>query len=115
MARLEISLLGGFHALVDGSPVSGFDTDKTRALLVYVVVEASRAHSREELAGLLWPEVGEEAARRNLRKSIFKLRQCLGEEGAKGRHGYPPLQPGFLRFTPQTVQIDPACDYRRDV
>ena len=54
MARLEMSLLGGFHALVDGSPVSGFDTDKTRALLVYVVVEASRAHSREGLAGLLW-------------------------------------------------------------
>src|SRR5438034_10173434 len=79
MARLEVSLLGGFHALVDGSPVSGFDTDKTRALLVYIVVEGSRAHSREGLAGLLWPEVPEEAARRRLRNSLYKLRQALGE------------------------------------
>jgi len=93
-------LLGGFHASVDGSPASGFDTDKTRALLVYIAMEASRAHSREALAGLLWPELAEEAARRNLRVSLFKLRQVLGEEGTS---------PGFLLVTPQTVQIDPAA------
>src|SRR5947209_18678113 len=115
MPRLEISLLGGFHASVDGSPVSGFDTDKTRALLVYIVVEASRTHSRETLAGLLWPELPEDAARRNLRNSLFKLRQALGDEGAKSAHEEPPLQPGFLLVTPQTVQLDSAADYRLDV
>ena len=30
MARLELALLGGFHAALDGTPISGFDSDKTR-------------------------------------------------------------------------------------
>src|SRR5690348_12332921 len=81
--RLQISLLGGFHASVDASPLTGFDTDKTRALLVYVCVESSRAHSRETLAGLLWPEIPDDAARRNLRNSLFKLRQALGSASSE--------------------------------
>src|SRR5436190_242902 len=105
MPRLELTLLGGFHAYVDGSPVTGFDTDKTRALLVYVAMEPARAHSRELLAGLLWPELADDAARRNLRNSLFKLRQALGEQDGS---------PGFLIVTPQTVQLDPASDYRCD-
>ena len=80
MVRLELSLLGGFHAQVDGSPAVGLDTDKTRALLVYLSVESSRAHTRDALAGLLWPDLPDDAARRNLRNSLFKLRQVLGEE-----------------------------------
>jgi DNA-binding SARP family transcriptional activator len=107
MARLELSLLGGFRASVDGSPITGFDTDKTRALLVYVCVEASHPHGREALAGLLWPELPEEAARRNLRNSLFKLRQAIGDEGA----GQAPL----LHVTPQTVQLDPNADYWLDL
>src|SRR3954454_14757429 len=105
MARLELSLLGGFHASVDGTPVPGFDTDKTRALLVYVSVESSRAHSRETLAGLLWPDLPDEAARRNLRNSLFKLRQALGEEEGS---------PGLLHVTQQTVRLDPKADVRID-
>src|SRR4051794_38973695 len=105
MARLTLSLLGGFVVAVDGVPVAGFDTDKTRALLAYLAVEAARPHSREALAGLLWSELPEDAARRNLRNSLYKLRQVLGEEAGS---------PGFLLVTPQTVQLDPAADYRLD-
>lgn len=85
MARLTLALLGGFHAAVEGVSVAGFDTDKTRALLAYLGVEAARPHAREALAGLLWPELPEDAARRKLRNSLFKLRQALGEE--EGRRG----------------------------
>src|SRR6476659_6414214 len=106
MPRLELSLLGGFHTSVDGSPVTGFDTDKTRALLVYVCVESTRPHWREALAGLLWPELPEDAARRNLRNSLFKLRQALGEDAGL---------PGFLHISQQTVQLDSAADFRLDV
>ena len=76
MAHLTLSLLGGFHAAMDGMPVPGFDTDKTRALLAYLAMEAAHAHGREALAGLLWPELPDEAARRNLRNALFKLRQA---------------------------------------
>ncbi len=106
MARLTLSLFGGFQAAVDGTPVAGFDTDKTRALLAYLAVEAGRPHAREALAGLLWPELPDDAARRNLRNSLFKLRQALGEEDGT---------PGFLQVTLKTVQIDPAADVAVDV
>jgi predicted ATPase/DNA-binding SARP family transcriptional activator len=101
MACLTLSLLGGFQAAIDGTPVAGFDTDKTRALLAYLAVEAGRPHERETLAGLLWPELPDDAARRNLRNSLFKLRQALGEEDGA---------PGFLRITLKTVQIDPDAE-----
>src|SRR4051812_35797684 len=105
MAQLELTLLGGFRASVNGSPVTGFDTDKTRALLAYVATETARPHTREALAGLLWPDLADEAARRNLRNSLFKLRQALGEEEGS---------PGFLLITTPSVQLDPAGHYAVD-
>lgn len=105
MSRLTVSLFGPFTAAVDGAPV-GFDTDKTRALLAYLAMEAPRPQGREALAGLLWPELPEESARRNLRNSLFKLRQALGEkEGVAG----------FLLVNLKTAQIDPAADVQVDV
>src|SRR2546429_416620 len=106
MSRLELTLLGGFHAAVDGSPITGFDTDKTRALLVYVCVEAARPHGRESLAGLLWPELPDEAARRNLRNSLFKLRQAIGDNASSS---------DILLISSQAVQAAPNSDLRLDV
>src|SRR3954454_22645661 len=106
MARLDLALLGGFHAALDGTPIRSFDSDKTRALLVYLAVEAAYPPRREALAGLLWPEFADDAARRNLRYALFKLRQALGE---------PENGPGFLLVTPQTVGLDPSADIRLDV
>ena len=59
MPHLTLSLLGGFEALLYGQPITAFDTDKTRALLAYLAVEAGHAHRRAELAGLLWPDLPE--------------------------------------------------------
>jgi DNA-binding SARP family transcriptional activator len=106
MTRLELALLGGFHAALDGVPISGFDSDKTRALLVYLVVEAAYPHRREALARLLWPEFPEDAARRNLRHTLFKLRQALGEQEGT---------PGVLLVAPQTVHLDPTSAVQLDV
>jgi len=46
MARLQISLLGPFQAALDGKPVTGFESNKVRALLTYLAVEADRSHPR---------------------------------------------------------------------
>ena len=43
-------------------PVTAFASNKVRALLAYLAVEADRPHRREALAGLLWPEQPEAKA-----------------------------------------------------
>ena len=64
MARLSLSLLGPLQIALDGAPVSGFAYNKARALLIYLVIEADRAHQRDALVGLLWPDLPDTAATR---------------------------------------------------
>jgi len=80
MSYLSILLLGPLQVLLDGRPLSGFATEKTRALLAYLAAERDRAHSRSALAGLLWPDQPEDKARQNLRQTLLYLRQTLGKE-----------------------------------
>ncbi|MBN1261771.1 MAG: AAA family ATPase [Anaerolineae bacterium] len=109
MAHLEISLLGRFIVTLDDQPVTRFGTDKTRALLAYLIVERERAHRRAMLAGLLWPEVPEAAAHHNLSQALLMLRRILGDKSA------PPEAPPFLLTTRQTLRFNPASDYILDV
>lgn len=102
---LTITLLGGFYAELDGSPLSGFATDKARALLAYLAVERARPHRRESLAALFWPDQSEERARQSLRQALSNLRQVLGEAQT----------PHFLQITSNDIQISPAADLGSDV
>lgn len=77
MPPLTLSVLGQFQATVDQQPISRFATDKIRALLVYLAVEADRPHRRDALATLLWPDYPSRDALRNLRQSLYRLRQTL--------------------------------------
>lgn len=46
MARLNLSFLGPFQVTLDSQPALGFESNKVRALLVYLAVEADRPHTR---------------------------------------------------------------------
>ncbi len=106
MARLVLSLLGPFQVTLDGEPVTGFESNKVRALLAYLAVESHRPHRREVLAGLLWAEWPHRAALSNLRYALCKLRGTIGD-----RDVCPP----FLLITRQTIQFNTASDYWLDV
>ncbi len=54
MALLSILSLGTLQFSLDGTPVDGFTSNKARALLLYLAVEARQTHPREKLAGLFW-------------------------------------------------------------
>ena len=82
MAELYLTFLGGFRVTLDGDPVTGFPTDKVRALLVYLALEGERAHGRSSLAGLFWPDVPERQARANLRIALYRLRKTLDRVAA---------------------------------
>jgi predicted ATPase/DNA-binding SARP family transcriptional activator len=104
-ADLSLALLGPLKVTLGRKPVAGFESDKVRALLVYLVVESERAHRRESLAGLLWPELPERAARHNLSQALFNLRRAIADQIA---------DPPFLLITRETVQFNAASDHWLD-
>ncbi|MFQ5858224.1 MAG: BTAD domain-containing putative transcriptional regulator, partial [Anaerolineae bacterium] len=106
MAHLSLSLLGSVQVTLDEEPVTGFKYDKVRALLAHLVVEADRPHRRDLLAGLLWPDRPERAARVSLRQSLAVLRRAIGDHRA---------EPPFLLVAHDTIQFNPAGDYWLDV
>ena len=106
MPKLSLALLGPCHVTLDGEAISGLTSDRARALLVYLAVEADRAHLRGALAELLWPEHREESALDNLRHALAQLRRAIGDQQA------PPY---FLLAVRDTLQFDRSSDHWLDV
>jgi DNA-binding SARP family transcriptional activator len=96
---LELTLLGRFQLVIDGRPSHGLTSGKAQALLAYLAV-SGRPHSRQALAGLLWPQIPEADARRNLRGDLMKLRRLLAP---------------YLLITHQTLSFNRQSAYRLDV
>jgi WD40 repeat protein/serine/threonine protein kinase/DNA-binding SARP family transcriptional activator len=104
--RLAIHCFGTFFVTLAETEVTGFESDKARALLAYLAVAAGQPHRRERLAGLLWPDFADQAARTNLRRVLSNVRQVIGD-----RDNHTP----FLLVTPQSIQFDAGQDYWLDV
>ena len=106
MARLQIRLFGApSFVLAEGSEAD-LPSDKARALLAYLAMEAGQAHRREKLAGLLWPGYTETSARTNLRRALADLRQAIGDHQA---------MPPSLLVAQETLQFNAASDASVDV
>ncbi|MFC2031686.1 BTAD domain-containing putative transcriptional regulator, partial [Chloroflexota bacterium] len=69
-------------------------------------VEADRAHQREKLAGMLWPESTEQVARAYLRRMLVNVRRAVGDYEA---------DPPPLHITRQTIQFSVLSDAWVDV
>jgi DNA-binding SARP family transcriptional activator/regulation of enolase protein 1 (concanavalin A-like superfamily) len=105
MVPLQLSLLGPPEIVLDGHPVTGLNSDKVRALLFYLAVEAGRPHRRESLAGLLWPDYPERSARTNLSNALSNLRAALGD-----REANVP----FFHVSRAAIQFNAQSDCRVD-
>jgi len=106
MARLSIYLLGPFHVVRDGSPVTSFESDKARALLAYLALETDRPQPRAYLAGLLWPNCPEQNARHDLRQALSNLRHSIADVDAT---------PPYLQITRDTIQYNRQSECWLDV
>ena len=106
MAHLSVKLLGPPLVTLDLKPASGFDSDKVRGLLAYLIVDNDRPHRREKLAGLLWPDYPERSARTSLRSALANLRQVIRDQDA---------DPPFLLITRQSIQFNHDSHYSLDV
>ncbi|MFN8440634.1 MAG: BTAD domain-containing putative transcriptional regulator [Caldilineaceae bacterium] len=106
MPHLQLNLFGQFHCALEGTVLRSFESDKVRALLLFLAVEQEQALSRSSLATLLWPDFGEEGARANLRQALYQLRQVLGEEQA---------ETPFILTSRQTIQWNSQASSSLDV
>ena len=95
MARLSLTLLGGFRARLDPDQALVIAIKKSQALLAYLALPLGQAHPRDKLAALLWGDMREAQARAGLRQTLFTLRKVLGD-------------PEPLRLVGETVALEPA-------
>jgi DNA-binding SARP family transcriptional activator len=100
-----MAFLGAFQVTLDGRVVSRCGTDKTRALLAYLALEAERAHRREMLAAMLWPDQTDDAARHSLRQALLRLRGAINDNESTA----------FLSISPETISFNRASSHRLDV
>ncbi len=96
---LKLAFLGRMRLNLDDEPLTELVSGKGQALLCYLVVNG-RSYSRLSLSNLLWDEMSEADARRNLRGVLLKLRQTIDP---------------FLDITHQTVGFDEASTHWLDV
>jgi len=104
MARLEICLLGGFELGREGRILDPLPLRAARSLFAYLVLNRERAHTRDLLAGTLWPDFDESRARRRLSQALWQIRTTVGDENDR-----------YLIGTPDTIRFNPDADFALDV
>jgi DNA-binding SARP family transcriptional activator len=77
----RFTLLGDFQVQQGPASTDRFRTRKTAALLGYLALYHHKAHTREELATLLWPEATPELGLKSLGVVLSSLRKLLEPPG----------------------------------
>lgn len=98
-SELQLALLGNISLTLGDTDLATKLLSKSQALLCYLAVSGA-THTRQELAGLLWSDMDESDARRNLRVNLTMMR--------------PLLEP-YLIATRQTLSFDRQQPYWLDV
>lgn len=98
---LEMSFLGTPEVYWGGREVK-FPTRKTKALFIYLVVEAG-SHPREKLQAIFWPESKTPLAQSALRNTLARMKASVrGVENP-------------LLMVSEHIQFNPSCTYTRDL
>ncbi|MBD2105483.1 BTAD domain-containing putative transcriptional regulator [Nodosilinea sp. FACHB-13] len=99
---LQIQLFDGFSLRYSGEVVA-VTSERSQALLAYLVLHPQSPHRRQQMAYCLYPDLGEAQARTALRKDLYNLRQALPEPDS------------FLHIEAQLVQWKPGSSFSLDV
>ncbi len=98
MAGMQITCFGHLRIETDGQSIDHFETDKARALLVYLAIENEHPQRRSHLAGLLWSDQSEEQALHSLRQTLSSLRKTLGDHSSV--HPFIIAERDMVRINP---------------
>lgn len=93
---LQLALMGAFDARLEGRLITDFPTQKTRALLAYLALDAGRLNERNTLSTVFWSDMPTQSALENLRKAIYRLRLLL------------PVPSDLFLVTSRTVSLNAA-------
>ncbi len=88
--------LGPLEVQLGRGALTGFDTRKALALLVYLACHVGLAFPRERLQSLLWGDSPPDRAARSLRQALVNLRRVLPGE-------FLIITRGSVAFNPQSV------------
>jgi len=115
MGELHVRLFGKVLVEWEGHQVTKLSA-KASELLCYLLVYRDRAHTREALAGVLWPEAPQSLSKKYLRQTLWQLQAALGSQPGVGNgdgkangngNGDPAtllaLNPGWVRVNPDPV------------
>jgi DNA-binding SARP family transcriptional activator len=100
---LRVHCFGSLRVSWGGAAVDGFESQKVRGLFAYLACHRGQPLSRDHLAAVFWPGKDEEAARRNLRQSLYNLRSL-----------FPREKPAILASR-QSLELDSDLDAWIDV
>lgn len=78
MLTMKLTYFGAFQLEVNGQLITNFRTEKTAALLAYLVLEGQSPLPRTRIMDLLWHGYQKKAAQTSLRVALTHLRQLLG-------------------------------------
>lgn len=93
--RVRLRFLGGCDVGGPGGPIR-LESAKTLALLAYLAIQGT-PQARQKLMGLLWADLPEKNAARNLRHALWNLKKSLAPTGI-----------ACLRTTRQSVAFEPV-------
>jgi predicted ATPase/DNA-binding SARP family transcriptional activator len=78
---LRLKTIGGLWLEGDEGPLTGAAAQRRRLVLLAALASAGqKGMSRDELVGLLWPEVDEARARAALSQALYALKRDTGED-----------------------------------
>ena len=99
--KWKIELLGGLRASRGDKSVARFETRRAAVLLARLAHYLRRAHPREELIEMLWPDEDIEVSRLRFRQVLTTLRRSL--------ESVAPAEEAVLLADRSTVQLDAAA------
>jgi DNA-binding SARP family transcriptional activator len=103
MVKLSVFLLGDPLIERDGRRIH-MERHKSLALLAYLTVTGT-AHQRDELATLLWPELGQLSARAALRRTLSTLKISLAGNWLEADRDTIQITPSTTTFWSDVAQF----------
>ena len=107
---LQVKLFGKLSLERDGQSFSNL-SGKALELLCYLLLYRDRAHTRETLSEVLWPDASLSLSKKYLRQTLWQL-QAISEHQPEREQTEAEA---LIMLNPGWIRINPSADWRLDV